>query len=616
MAIIPEATIDEIRSRADIVAVIGEHVQLRKAGRNWKGLCPFHGEKSPSFNVSPDRGFFYCFGCQKKGDVFTFVMEYQGKGFGEAAEQLAARFGVELPRVEESPEQRRARGERAAMLAMCKVATTFFRDTLAHPQHGAAARAYLATRGTDDATAARFQLGYAPAAWGALADHLKADGQDLELALRLGLVAARPSGGYYDRFRDRLVCPVIVPGGDVVGFSARVIAAAPKDEPNPPPKYINSPESTIYKKGRLLFGLAQARDALGSRKRALLVEGNFDVVTLHQAGLTETVAPLGTALTPEQVDALRRLTEEVVLCYDGDRAGKAATRAALETLIAADVPTRVVALPDGDDPDALVRRDGGAELTRRIKAAPGGIEFLCFEVWGRSGGTADGRATALDEASRLLRKVGNPTKRELLVGTLATALGVEVDVVMRSIGRAAQADQRGRGGHDRSYDRRDDRGSAPTGSTAPSEAAPQGPSGRPQPPAPHHEIELVALLADHPQLLSTPDADRAFSLLTDVRLRAICSAARQGQSFLELAAALLPDEIAAAVLSGRYADHSQPASQLAIMADHLGQSSTATHLQTLQQRMKDAQRRGDRDEERRLAIEMLTTRKQPGKQVD
>src|SRR5690242_9925390 len=285
---IPDDVITQIRDAADIVVVIGEHVPLKKAGTSWKGLCPFHGEKTPSFNVVPAKQFFHCFGCQKHGDVFSFLMELEGKSFVEVAEQLANRFGITMPRIEESPELRRARGERLAMLELNKLATAFYREVLADPRRGEPGRAYLARRGVNAATAERFQLGYAPSDWGALADHLKAKRADLELAVRLGLIAHRPrAGGYYDRNRDRLVCPVVVPGGEIVGFSSRLVAPpTPSPDGSEPPKYINSPESVVYKKGKLLFGLAQAREAMAARKRVVLVEGNFDVITLHQAELT------------------------------------------------------------------------------------------------------------------------------------------------------------------------------------------------------------------------------------------------------------------------------------------------------------------------------------------
>ncbi|MBA2543192.1 MAG: DNA primase, partial [Deltaproteobacteria bacterium] len=244
---IPDDVITQIRDAANIVEVIGQYVQLRKAGKNWKGLCPFHGEKTPSFNVQPDKGFFMCFGCQKKGDVFTFVMELEGKSFVEVAEQLAGRFGIEVPKIEENPELKRMRGERVAMLELNKVATTFYRELLADPKRGQPGRDYLAKRGILTETSDKFLLGYASAEWSLLAEHLAKMRADLEMATRLGLIASRPRGGYYDRNRDRLVCPVVVPGGDVVGFSSRIVGE-PQDASDPPPKYINSPESTVYKK--------------------------------------------------------------------------------------------------------------------------------------------------------------------------------------------------------------------------------------------------------------------------------------------------------------------------------------------------------------------------------
>src|SRR5258706_4486146 len=219
---IADEIITEIRSRADIVAVIGQHVQLKKAGRSWKGLCPFHGEKTPSFNVMPDKGFYHCFGCQKHGDVFTFVMEIEGKSFVKAAEQLGARFGIAVPRIDESPELKRARGERVAMLDINKLATQFFREVLADPKRGEAGRAYLEKRGVGEAITEKFQLGYAPADWHALADYLKAKHADLEIAAKLGLIAKQPrAGGYYDGHPHRLRCPGGVPGGEVAGFSPR-----------------------------------------------------------------------------------------------------------------------------------------------------------------------------------------------------------------------------------------------------------------------------------------------------------------------------------------------------------------------------------------------------------
>src|SRR3954468_1368001 len=505
---IPDDVITQIRDAADIVAVIGQHVQLKRSGLAWKGLCPFHGEKTASFHVVPAKQFFHCFGCQKHGDVFSFVMELEGKSFVEVAEQLAGRFGITIARIEEAPELQRARVERLRMLEINKLAAAFYRELLLDPRRGEPGRAYLARRGVTTETAERFQLGYAPAEWGALADHLKARRADLEIAVKLGLIAHRPrTSGFYDRNRDRLVCPVIVPGGDIVGFSSRLVGApAPAPDGSEPPKYINSPESAVYKKGKLLFGLAQARDAMNTRKRAVLVEGNFDVISLHQAGFTEVVAPLGTALTPEQIHVLKRLAERVVLLYDGDRAGYKATMHALQLCVEAEIEVLVASRPGharsggagilagGVDPDSLIA-SGGAELLREaVDRAQGGIEFFAFEVWGKARANADARARALEDAARLVGKIANPIKRDLIVGTLATAMDVDVGVVRHALTRTS-------GSSHVPPHRPAQHPNAP-----PPRAEAAGPeTAKVAGPPPMEELEVVMLLADHPVLIATAE---------------------------------------------------------------------------------------------------------------
>ncbi len=593
---IADEIIAEIRSRADIVAVIGQHVQLRRAGRSWKGLCPFHGEKTPSFNVSPDKGFFYCFGCHKKGDVFTFVMEYEGKSFHEAIEQLAAMTGVALPEVQESPAARAARSERARMLELNKLATQFFRDTLAGAR-GAPGRAYLEKRGVGAEVRDKFLLGYAPGDWHALADFLKSKKADLQLAVSLGLIAPQPrAGGFYDRYRDRLVCPVVVPGGEVSGFSARVVGEEKGKDGTPVAKYNTSPESAVYKQSKLLFGLAQAREAFGRKKRAVLVEGNFDVITLHQAGFDEVVAPLGTALTAEQVELLRRLSDEVVLCYDGDRAGRTATRAALELLVMAEVPVRIVAMPDGEDPDSFVRKQGAPALTDLIARAQGGVEYFAFEVWGRAKSSADARTRALEDAVRLLAKVANPTKRDLITGTLATAMELDEGVVRRALARATG-------------DRRERPAAAahPNAPQATSAAGP-APAAPPDKPPPTDELDMMALLADHPALQATAETLGVFSLLTDARLRDMYSAARTGRRLVELAPVCLPPASAEHVLSAKYASYTEPDRQLQLMVDGFKQKY-ASRLPELHRQLTEAKRRGDSELARRISIEIVSNRK-------
>ncbi len=549
---IPEDVITRIREAASIREVVGQYVQLKRAGRNWKGLCPFHGEKTPSFQVLELKQFFHCFGCQKHGDVFTFVMELEGKSFVEAAEQLAGRYGVELPKIEENPELKRVRGERHAMHDLNKLVAAFFREQLAKAD---APRAYLAKRGVGDEVSEKFQLGYAPNDWHVLADHLRDNRVDLELAVKVGLLRRQPrAGGYYDMYRDRIVCPVIEPGGQIAGFSARVIGKPPAGpDGSEPPKYINSPESVVYKKSKLLFGLAQAREAMQQHKRVVLVEGNFDVITLHQAGFGEVVAPLGTALTTEQVGKLKRMTDRVVLLYDGDRAGYKATMHALQTCVEQDVEVQVARrLADGVDPDSLVAGGGADKLREGIDRALGGIEFFCFEVWGKARANADARARALEEAAKLAVKVATPIKRDLIVDTLAKALGVDLGVVRNAVARAS-GDHRAASGPARGSQQRPT--SAPTSETPVALLS--------------HEVEIFTLLADHPTLITSSDADKAFCLLTDTRLRAMYSAARAGQTFLELAPVLLPTNTAKEVLSGKYAKAPNPAAQLAAMMHNL-----------------------------------------------
>jgi DNA primase len=646
---IADEIINEIRARADIVAVIGQHVQLKKAGRNWKGLCPFHGEKTPSFNVSPDKGFFHCFGCQKHGDVFTFVMELEGKSFVEAAEQLGARFGIAVPKVDESPELRRARGERVAMLDINKHATAFFREVLADPQRGESGRAYLAKRGVSDAIADKFQLGYAPDDWNALVDYLKSKHVDMELAMKLSLVRPRTrAGGYFAFYRDRLVCPVIVPGGDIAGFSARVIGKPPPGpDGSEPPKYINSPESPVYKKSRLLFGLAQAREGMQQNGRAVLVEGNFDVITLHQAGFNEVVAPLGTALTLEQVQTLKRLTDKVVLVYDGDKAGYKATMHALQTCVEADVEVLVARKPgdgrsggsgplrDGEDPDSLVASGGAATLKLAIDRALGGIEFFCAEVWGKARGNTDARSRALEELARLVARIESPLKRDFVIDTFAKSLDMEFEVVRAAVARAASRAGQARPGaprqdrpqsgfrdsHPNAPGRDDDGGANP----APSQASAPTKAAMPL----TEEVEVIQLLADHPSLIASPEADKAFWLLTDETLRAMYSAARDGQSFLELAPVQLPSPIAKAVLSGKYSDHKDPRAALAAMVANLEvrkgklesaglqkrlaatkHVTTDRELARLEAQLAVARAKGDRELAERLAGEISSNRKQ------
>ncbi len=667
MGLIPQEVISEIRDRADIVAVIGRHVDLRKAGRSHKGLCPFHNEKTPSFNVHGDKGFFYCFGCQKKGDVFGFVMEYEGKSFVEAAESLAAITGIELPKTEEPAAARRMRSERASMLELNKLATSFFEAQLWDDTIGAGARAYLAERGITDDTARAFRLGYAPAEWRSCGDHLVANRVPVELAVGVGLVVPQQQRrGVYDRFRDRLMCPIIVPGGEVVGFSGRRLADEEAEGARGGAKYINSPESAVYKKSKLLFGLHRARDAFRKKRQAVLVEGNFDVISLHQAGWDETVAPLGTALTDQQVDQLRRLADQVVLVYDGDKAGRAASLKALRVLAAADVPVRMAVLPTGEDPDSLIKERGAEAFAALIESAQPGIEYFIHDVWSRNAASADGRAQALSEAAEIVAGVKNPTKRDLIAGTLAAAMNVDLGLVRRALARGRSPgrsrerryeptrtpdrprerqpqppadrhpfapDMAGEpvgepeiGGRQRPHDEDFHRGQRapeedfqPNAPTARAEAEHIGHAVDPEPrstsprkttPAPREEVEILAILADHPKLMELAEQQGVFSLLTDARLRDMYSAAREGEPLMSAA----PDELSPLVvkrmLASAYANVTDPSRCLTEAVTGLKRARDRAHLRTLQQQANQAKRIGDSKRERELVLEILNLRKQ------
>lgn len=373
---IPDAVIDEVRGRVDIVAVIGRHLELKRSGRTWKGCCVFHGERTPSFHVYPEDRHFKCYGCGEYGDVFKFLQKLQGKEFPEVVRALAAEVGVEIPeREEDSAEQRRRRQERAEVLAACAAATRYFAARLASA-HGEPGRAYLASRGLSDEAVRQFRLGLASSAWDDLTARLAPKGVSEAALEKAGLVAQREGGRRYDRFRGRLIVPISGLDGEVIGFGGRVLPGAPDKLA----KYINSPESVLYKKSKVLYGIDLAREHIRRTRQAVLVEGYFDVIGLHQAGVKNAVAVCGTALTPEHVDLLKRCDcREIVLLFDGDPAGQAAPARAAQALLPSGVTGKVALLPAEAgkvDPDEFARTRGLAALEKLVADAVPLTEFL------------------------------------------------------------------------------------------------------------------------------------------------------------------------------------------------------------------------------------------------
>jgi DNA primase len=363
---INDQVLAELRSAADIVDVISDHTTLKKAGRSWKGLCPFHNERTPSFTVDRDKGLYHCFGCGAGGDVIRFVREIDRLDFPEAVEALAGRFGVTIPR----RARRGPRDDRRERLHQAVAdAQRFYAERLSRP--GNAAARYLEERGVPMDMVRTLGLGHAPDAWDSLSKALGPVYPE-DLLIEAGLLQARSEGkGAYDRFRDRLLFVLKDDRGRPVGFGGRALSPAGE------PKYLNSSESPIFSKKRLLYGLFEARDAIRRRDRVVLVEGYFDHLALVRAGVAETVASMGTALTPEQTEKLRRLAPKAIVCYDGDAAGRHATLGALQLLLAQGFEARVARLPEGEDPDDLLRREGPEALSRRIDEAP---EFLAWAI--------------------------------------------------------------------------------------------------------------------------------------------------------------------------------------------------------------------------------------------
>ena len=420
-----EDWVERVRDASDLVEVVRQTVELRRVGRNWVGLCPFHGEKTPSFSVSPERGLYHCFSCKAGGDVFKFVQETEKVGFLEAVELLSRRAGIPIP------ERRGERGGvRSALLDALELAADAYEQWLRDPKRGTSSRAYLADRGLSEETIRTFRLGLAPEGWQNLTDRLRSRVGE-EVLIQAGLAARRDEGrGLYDRFRNRLMVPLTAQGGTVVGFGARALG-------DDPPKYLNSPESPVYRKSAFVYGLDLARRSLTTGSELVVVEGYFDVISLHQAGVTQTVATSGTALTPEHARTFQRLVPRVALTFDGDAAGREATMRSIGVLLAADLEVLVVDLPPGEDPDTLVRARGIEGWNERRSAAYDPVEFVHRHVHRAStaGGSsaADAQERSLQAVVTLAAGVSDPVRVKLLLERAAEVFGVPETVLMRGV---------------------------------------------------------------------------------------------------------------------------------------------------------------------------------------
>ena len=431
---IAESIIDEIRVRADIVEVVSEQVPLKRAGKDFRALCPFHHEKTPSFYVVPSKGFFKCFGCGESGDVFSFLMKRNGLSFGEAARDLARRYGVEIP---DTREDRHDEPHRILYEAVA-FADDFFRRNLRESEAAARARRYLAERGIPEAAVERFGIGYAPDAWRALREEAHRHGIDDDVLLAAGLIKESDRGEEpYDRFRDRLIFPIAELGGRVIAFGGRLLAKSENA-----PKYLNSPETPIYHKGDLLYGLNWAKGAIRREGAALVVEGYMDYVSLAGRGIENVVAGMGTAMTEEQANLLARYSGKALLLYDSDTAGMKATFKTADALLRAGVHPFVVTLPAGEDPDSVVRTGGAAALRPFLEDAPDVLErkIQMLEEHGYFEDIGSVRR-ALDRLLKTLRAVVDPALRDIYIARVAQKTGVKPETLEHELQRSLPAAQ-------------------------------------------------------------------------------------------------------------------------------------------------------------------------------
>jgi len=504
---IPEETVTDIRNATNIVDVISEAVLLKKRGKDYVGLCPFHSEKTPSFTVSPAKQIFHCFGCATGGNVFSFLMKHEALTFPEAARRLAGQAGIDIPVQAMSPEQRKHAGERDLLFEINQMAMDQFHRALMHPDRGGRAMAYLGERGITQETVETFNLGYAPDGWENLATFLARKGVPRSAVEKSGLVLPRRGGtGYYDRFRERIMFPICDGNRRVMGFGGRALGDGQ-------PKYLNSPETPLYHKGRSLYGLPNARAACRESGTAYIVEGYFDFLSLYQNNIRNVVATLGTALTPEHIRILKGHAGKLVLVYDSDEAGVKAALRSIDLFMAEGVDARIIILPSGYDPDAYVMEFGSQAFLDAGSEASGVISFLVDSAIEKHGLSVQGKLRIIEEMESPLSAIGDPIARSLYVKNLAETLGIDESAILERIrertGRDITRKRQGpRTEHGGMQDARNTRMS--TGS----QEGAQGRGGR-------FERQIIAMMLQFPEILSEVEDRSVLDGFQDGMLRAI-----------------------------------------------------------------------------------------------
>lgn len=435
---IPEDVIKRVQDAANIVDIIGEGVVLRRSGRNYLGLCPFHAEKTPSFSVSPEKQIFYCFGCHTGGSVFSFLMQQDGLTFPEAVRHVAARYGIDVPDERLTPAQRQQFTEKDHLYQINEVACGYFQQMLHDKQRGQRAMAYLLKRGMTRAIIDGHKLGYAPQGWDGLTNLFSKRRISHELVAKSGLIVPRKNGnGFYDRFRDRIMFPILNTSRQIVGFGGRVMG-------DDQPKYLNSPETPVFNKRRSLYGIHKAKQPARSESRVYLVEGYFDVLALHLYGIENSVATLGTALTAEHAKRLKGLVGdgEVILVYDSDQAGIKAAQRSIDVFEAESLSARILILPEGEDPDSYLRTHGPGEFLALASNALSFIPFLIQRAVEEYGLTLEGKVKIVTALQESLAVVNDTVARSLYIQELAERLGISEGVILEKIRKAGGGGRR------------------------------------------------------------------------------------------------------------------------------------------------------------------------------
>jgi DNA primase len=466
---IPEEKISEIKIAADIVDVVSESVLLKKAGKNFTGLCPFHSEKTPSFTVSPEKQIFHCFGCNTGGNVFSFLMKQEGLSFPEAARRLAKRYGVEIPHKPLSSEQKQKISERERLFDLNRRAADFYHTALLKSPAAQKARSYLTKRGFSKETIDAFKLGYALEGW----DHLLRFFTQKRISPRLlaqsGLILERKNKtGYYDRFRDRIVFPIFDVNSQIIGFGGRVLD-------DTLPKYLNSPETAVYNKRRSLYGIHRAKENCRAKKTALIVEGYLDCLALHQHGINNAVATLGTALTADQLKLLKRYAGQMVLVYDSDEAGIRSAKRCIETFWKEHVDfrredvfreekadTRILVLPAGHDPDSYIQENGSQAFLELVASAAGIITFLLDCAIHEHGLTTEGKIRIISDLQKPLAAVNDRVARTIYIQQVAERVGISEAAVLERVRNLGRILNQQRSTADRSPVEPDARDAGPT----------------------------------------------------------------------------------------------------------------------------------------------------------